>query len=206
MSDLVYLDQADARYPSALKSNLAANAPPTIAARGALEFLQHDLLALFCSAKCPGNLILRAFDVARHLRDARQTVISGFHSPLEQEMLTTILLRGTSPIIICPARTLDAMRLPAAWHAPLREKRLLLLSPFSDARHKRITAPLAAKRNQFVAALAARILIIHAAASGNTIELARALVKRQTQDVLTLPVEENRHLLEIGVKPFTLHA
>jgi len=61
--------------------------------------------ALFCSRKYPGNLILKAYDLARSLRDAGTTVISGFHTPVEKECLR-ILLRGAQPLIICPARSI----------------------------------------------------------------------------------------------------
>jgi len=74
--------------------------------------LKKTKLALFCSKKCPGQKILKAFDFARNLRDGQKTVISGFHSPIEKECLR-ILLRGKQPIIICPARSLEKMRVPA---------------------------------------------------------------------------------------------
>ena len=54
---------------------------------GNQELLQAQKLALFCSRKCPGNLILKAYDLARSLRDAGTTVISGFHTPVEKECL-----------------------------------------------------------------------------------------------------------------------
>jgi len=64
-------------------------------------------------------------------------VISGFHSPIEQECLR-ILLRGAQPIVICPARTLDAMRIPTECRAAFAAGRVLFLSPFSH-KPKRVT-------------------------------------------------------------------
>ena len=64
-------------------------------------------LALFCSVKCPGKLIMDTYDLAQHLRDIGVTVISGFHSPMEQECLH-ILLRSPNPVIWCLARGLLA--------------------------------------------------------------------------------------------------
>lgn len=55
---------------------------------------------VFCSARAPGDAILRAHDAARRMCDEGVTVISGFHSPIENECLR-ILLRGKQLIIIC---------------------------------------------------------------------------------------------------------
>ncbi|MDQ7010891.1 MAG: DNA-processing protein DprA [Mariprofundaceae bacterium] len=141
-----------------------------IACLGNPDILRKDKLALFCSRKCPGDLILKACDLARSLRDAGTTVISGFHTPVEKECLR-ILLRGTQPLIICPARSIEGMRVPAAWRKPLERGRLLILSPFGDGQ-RRMTAKLAEQRNEFVAFLADEVLFIHAAEGSGTRELA----------------------------------
>ena len=43
---------------------------PRIWALGDVSILQRPLLGCFCSVKCPGELILRTYDLARALRDA----------------------------------------------------------------------------------------------------------------------------------------
>jgi hypothetical protein len=103
---------------------LADDAPTSITALGNLDILHQRKLAIFCSVKCPGTLILQTYDLVSALRDMGITVISGFHSPIEKECLT-LLLRGTQPIIICPARSLQGMRIPTTWDTPLAEGRLL---------------------------------------------------------------------------------
>jgi predicted Rossmann fold nucleotide-binding protein DprA/Smf involved in DNA uptake len=167
-------------------------------ALGNLGLLQHDTLALFCSARCPGNLILKLYDALRSLRTERQTVTSGFHSPIEQEALLT-LMQGQGGVVICPARSIDRMRVPVAWRQALANRRLLVLSPFA-AREERITARLAARRNEFVVNLADRVLIVHAEPGSRTAKLARTVLERGKR-LLTLPATENRHLLEIGAEP-----
>jgi predicted Rossmann fold nucleotide-binding protein DprA/Smf involved in DNA uptake len=138
--------------------------PPVFHAQGNLALLRQPLTALFCSTKCPGEVILRAFDQVAQLRDAGRAVISGFHTPVEQECLT-ILLRGTSPIVICPARCLARYRVPSAWKPALTANRLLVLSPFADGQ-TRATADLAHRRNEFVAALASEVRVFHATPGG----------------------------------------
>jgi hypothetical protein len=49
------------------------------------------LLGVFCSVKCPASLILKAYDVSRELAAQGLTVISGFQSPVEKEVLTVLL-------------------------------------------------------------------------------------------------------------------
>lgn len=168
-------------------------------ALGNLTLLHHDMLGLFCSAKCSGSLILKFYDVLRTLRDAQQTVISGFHSPLERDALLTLMKRQVS-VIICPARSIDTMRVPAVWQQALSNERLLVLSPFA-ANEERVTARLAIRRNEFVAAVADRVLIVHAEPGGRTAKLAQTTLERGAQ-LLTLDAPENRHLLDLGAEPF----
>jgi len=156
--------------PKPLQKHLLPEWHDPVHMLGNQDILQQKKLALFCSRKCPGNLILKAYDLARSLRDAGTTVISGFHTPVEKECLR-ILMRGTQPIIICPARSIEAMRIPSAWRQPLEHNRLLVLSPFEEA-CRRMTAALAAWRNEFVASMADEVLFIHAARGSRTGALA----------------------------------
>lgn len=58
--------------------------PQALAGRGARELLDLDLTAFFASRQCPGSAIRAATDWALQQARAKRTVISGFHSPLEQ--------------------------------------------------------------------------------------------------------------------------
>src|SRR2546427_1298866 len=139
--DIRRLGQGDPSYPPGLRPLLGDRALTTLTTLGNLDILRQKKLALFCSVKCPGNLILQTYDLARALRDAGIPVIGGFHSPMEKECLA-LLLRGTQPVVVCPARGIENIRLPAAWKHPLAEGRLLILSPF-ERKHRRATAGLA---------------------------------------------------------------
>ena len=90
---------------------------------------------------------------------------------VEKECLR-ILLRGSQPIIICPARSLENFRLSPDWKEPLAQNRLLLLSCF-PARHRRVTTALAARRNELVAALADEVWFAHITPGGQMERLAR---------------------------------
>lgn len=133
---------------------------------GDRTILAHPLLGFFCSSQCPGDIILRTYDLARALRDAGVPVIGGFHSPMEQECLD-LLLRGRQPIVVCPARSIERMRLPAEWRKPIDDGRLLVLSPF-PAQHRRPTVHLAEERNRLVGETAQTLFVAHAAPGGKT--------------------------------------
>ena len=102
--------------------------------------------------RCPGDIILKTYDLARVLREIDVTIVSGFQSPMEKEFLD-LLLRGVASVVVCPTRGLGNMRIPKGWKKPLEEGRLLLLSFFND-NIRRPTATIVARRNACVAALA----------------------------------------------------
>jgi len=163
---LVMIGVGDAhKYPERLRERLGDAAPAELTTLGNLDLLALPNTGLFCSARCPGNVILSAYDQAARWRDAGRCIISGFHSPVEQECLR-ILLRGTQPIILCPPRAMPR-RISPEWRTPLAEGRMLILSGFAAA-EKRITAELATRRNSLVAALADEVCFAHINPGGQT--------------------------------------
>lgn len=166
---------------------------------GDLALLDGPLLALFCSRRCPGNVILRAYDLAVALRDSVVPVIGGFHTPVEKELLR-VLLRGSAPVVIVEARGRRTRRTKEVKEreSHIAAGRLLVLWPFPDDQ-TRVTQPLAAERNRIVAGLASRTLFLHAAPGGATERLARELAATGAP-LLTLALEDgaNDNLLEIG--------
>ena len=169
----VTLKPTDACWPACLGARLGASAPAALQAIGPVALLGTRKTALFCSARTPGDAILRTLDAARRLRDEGATVISGFHSPIEKECLR-ILLRGTQPIIIIPARAIEAMRIPADCRAAFVAGRMLFLSSFAG-QPKRVTKKSAVRRNEVVAALADEAFIAHVSPGGQTERIAGML-------------------------------
>jgi hypothetical protein len=144
---------------------LGADAPTKISVIGAPIALSAPMTAFLCSKEAPGATILKAFDQAAAWRDAGRCVISGFHSPLEQQCLD-ILLRGKQPIVMALARGLGNLRLPAAQRKALDDGRLTIISPFPETK-KRATADLARQRNRFVASLAEEVVFAFIAPGGS---------------------------------------
>ncbi|MBN1546839.1 MAG: DNA-processing protein DprA [Syntrophaceae bacterium] len=169
------IDRNSQSYPNLLAKRLGKEAPARLWAIGRLDLINIPKTALFCSNRCPGDAILKAMDRAQKWRDQGRCIISGFHSPIEKECLQ-ILLRGRQPITICPARSIENMRIPKDWKPAIEEGRLLVLSPFPAA-ERRMTTALADQRNKMVAALADEIYIAHVDPDGRIDDLSRKIAK-----------------------------
>jgi predicted Rossmann fold nucleotide-binding protein DprA/Smf involved in DNA uptake len=145
------LNSSEAEYPARLRERLGEQAPRTLNCLGDFALLSQTKTGLFCSVRCPGDFMLAAYDAVRKLRDDGVTVISGFHSPVEKECLR-ILLRGKQPIIICLARAMEKIQIPAHWRGALDTGRLLVLSPF-EKRPRRLTMESSRQPKEIVSAL-----------------------------------------------------
>lgn len=183
-------------YPNDLQKKDISARYPRIWAIGNLDILNNKLLGFFCSVKCPGNIIIKTYDLARALRNNGITVISGFHSPIEKDCLD-ILIKGNQPIVICPARSIENMHIPKIWRKALSEDRLLVLSPF-EPKYRRLTAKLAEQRNQFVATLADKIFIAHAGQGSGTERFCAEIIKLG-KPVYTFDNSENKNLKQLEI-------
>jgi predicted Rossmann fold nucleotide-binding protein DprA/Smf involved in DNA uptake len=168
---LVLVGKGDAHYPERLKFRLAEEAPGRVTALGNFDLLGLPNTALFCSSRCQGDVILAAHDQAAQWRDEGRCIVSGFHSPVERDCFE-ILLRGRQPIIMCPGRAIDRMRIPGELKRAMANGRLLLLSPFGWP-DRRVTKELAVQRNRFVAALADEIVFAYIEPGGHLDDLRR---------------------------------
>ena len=199
------IDQSHPDYPEQLKKYLKTDAPETIWSWGNINLLgsrddlqNGELWATFCSNKCPGEIILKAHDLAQRFRRLGKSTIGGFHTPVEKECLR-VLLRGTQPVIICPARSIENMRLKPEWKRALSENRLLILSIFAS-KVRRSTLELARQRNMFVAAIADRIFFAHAAEGSRTLKFAK-MISEWGKPFFTFDTKANSPLLQLGAQP-----
>jgi hypothetical protein len=119
---------------------------------------------------------------------------------MERECLD-LLLRGSQPLVICPARSLEHMRVPVAWRPGIDAGRVLIVSSFA-ARHRRVTAVLAQERNHLVGSLAREVIIPHAVVGGRTDCLCRELVTTG-KSIWTLDPAEANAAIQAGVQPTT---
>lgn len=194
----VHFKLSNPNYPSTLKKLLGKEAPQRFAALGNPDILRNRSIALFCSQKCPGDLILKTYDLAQILRQAGMAVIGGFHSSMEQECLA-ILLRGTQPVIVCPARSIENMRIKREWIQSLQKGRLLFLSPFHE-NQRRPTVKSSYYRNRFVAALTTVVFVAYASPSSKTETFCREILSWK-KPIYTFDNDYNKNLIEMGAQP-----
>lgn len=161
--------------------------------------LKNRKLALLCSVKCPGKLILDTYDLCQRLRNAGAVVISGFHSPMEQECMR-ILLRSQNPVIWCLARGM-LTQIPKEFRKPVDEGRLLIVTPFPDnLRH--VTAKTAMVRNRLVADMANAVIVAHAAPGSKMESLCHELLAAG-KPLYTFDHPANANLIHAGARSIT---
>lgn len=164
-----------------------------------MDIFKNKKLALFCSVRCPGNIILETFELFKKIKNDNITMIGGFHSPMEKECLN-ILLRNKQPVIYCPARCIKKMRIPKEFKKLIDEGRLLIISPFND-KHNRATVKTTTLRNQFVAAIADYIFVAYAEAGGKIEHLCREIIS-WGKHIYTLDNKLNENLFSMGAEIF----
>jgi predicted Rossmann fold nucleotide-binding protein DprA/Smf involved in DNA uptake len=122
------------------------------------------MVGFFASRQCPGFAIRAAMDWALQKAQAKQVVVSGFHSPLERSVFT-VLKAARSPVVAVVARPIRAAKLPTEWAAPLAQGHMAAVSQATAAR--RLTSEEAAQRNDLVAQLASQIVVAYANPNGS---------------------------------------
>jgi predicted Rossmann fold nucleotide-binding protein DprA/Smf involved in DNA uptake len=173
--------------------------PPVFEVLGELDLLLKaptPLVALLCANRCPADLQSVAQAYAQRLRVQGMTTIGGFFTSVETEMLE-ILLRGTQPLIRVELRNLANAQIPNEFKRPLEKGRLLLISPYPERR--RLDRDHVEERNRIVAALAERIVIIHAEMGGKLERLCAEAIGWGSA-VYTPECSANLHLIRLGAQ------
>ncbi len=141
------------------------------------DLITNHKIAIFCSNHCQASVILKTLDEIVRLRDAEATILSGFQSPLEKECLLT-LLRGNSPVIIFPARSIINMRIPPNWKQALNSGRMLIISNFSD-KVRRPDKASSRIRNEIIANLADEVIMAKSIGSSHLNEIEESVDGRK---------------------------
>lgn len=138
---------------------------------GEVSLLGAPLLGMIGSRECPGQVLLETLEHVPKWVKAGRVIVSGFHSPLEQQVLRSVL-RRKGRVVKVLARGLDpersVLRLTPEEGLALRESKLLVISPFGSdvTRTTRVTS---LQRNQFVLALSDKTVVPHVS-SGSPME------------------------------------
>lgn len=135
-----------------------------VAGLGNQDLLALPMTAFFASRQCPGTAIRAAMDWALQQARAKSVVISGFHSPLDQSVLT-VLLQARSSVVVVLARPVQGVKLPPEWAEPLAQGHLAAVVSVATTA-TRLTGEVATARNHLVAQLATNIVVAHASPGG----------------------------------------
>lgn len=126
------------------------------ASLGNKELLNLHKIGFLCSREIPARIVLKSYDWAIKMRDEGKCIISGFHSDIEKDVLH-FLLKGKQPIILVLGRGMKKRFNPELKMA-LEEKRLLVISPFTEQTAK-VTKETAFIRNRLILQLTDEIYI-----------------------------------------------
>lgn len=126
---------------------------------GDLELLKQPAVAFFCSTRCDGDAVLAAYAWARQQCDLGNTVVSGFHTPVEKDVYAILARRGAR-IIHCLPRRLPK-RLSSEQKTLIDEGRLQLVTPPDCANFPRATKQSCSLRNRYVAQASKEIMVAY---------------------------------------------
>ena len=151
--------------PVILPPVCAQRVGPELAARivgaGETALLAEPLLGLIASRECPGHVLLETLDRVPEWVKAGRVVVSGFHSPLEQQVLRSVL-RRKGRVVKVLARGMTEYRPQPEEREPLAAGRMLVITACAPEA-RRTTRETALARNRLVLALAAEVVIPHVA-------------------------------------------
>lgn len=132
---------------------------------GNTDLLRAELTGFLCSRKCPAGTILEVHDTCKNwAEDSSNTIVSGFHSPVEQECLR-VLLRGQCNIIHFPAREIEHLRIRKVWRPALDQDRMFIMT-LGSFKNRHMSRVETRQRNRLIAGLADTLYIPYATPGG----------------------------------------
>lgn len=139
--------------------------------------------AFLSSRKISATALLKCHEWAIKARDGDRCIISGFQSPIEQDVLK-FLLRGRAPLILALARAPWA-KVPPLIASAVGSGRMLIISPV-DA--KRTSTATAIERNRWILANSTSLVLGSLDPNGNL-----------AKQIATFPAGRITRLLDAGI-------
>ncbi len=152
-----------------------------IVGAGETSLLCEPLLGLIASRECPGHVLLETLDRVPEWVKAGRVIVSGFHSPLEQQVLRSVLRRKGRAVKVL-ARGFDdksgEYRPQPDEREALAAGRMLVITA-CPPEARRTTRATALARNRLVLELATEIVAPHVTEES---PLATLLLQRSLRD------------------------
>lgn len=149
--------------PDRLAQRLDAESSDRLVGVGNSALLDRPLIGLLTSRECPGHVLLSTLDRIPEWVQDGWVILSGFHAPLEQQVMRSVLRRQGSVVKIL-ARGLDTYRPLPLEREPLEAGRMLILAAAAPA-VRRTTRASALERNRLVLKLATKRVVPYLATS-----------------------------------------
>lgn len=127
-----------------------------IVGAGETALLTEPLLGLIASRECPGHVLLETLDRVPEWVKVGRVLVSGFHSPLEQQVLRS-MFRRKGRVVKVLARGMTEYHPQPDEREPLAGGRMLVITA-CPPEVRRTTRETALDRNQLVLALASEII------------------------------------------------
>ena len=125
---------------------------------GAATLTYKPLLGLIASRECPGNVLLETLERVPQWVKAGRVIVSGFHSPLEQQVLRSLLrCNGLAVKVLARCFSSSGYRLAKEEQDAFANGRLLIISAFG-ADTPRVTRASVIKRNELVISLSSEVV------------------------------------------------
>lgn len=131
----------------------------SISGIGNRELLDRAPIGLLCSRECPGDSLLKTLDMVPRWVASGAVIVSGFHSPLEQQVARS-LLRRDGRLIKVLGRCLDGYRCLPEEREAIRAGRMLVISTF-EASVRSTTRKTALERNRLVVSISSSLYVPH---------------------------------------------
>ena len=120
---------------------------------GKLELLDRKTIAFLSSRTIATDKVMACYDWATSLNAGTDCVVSGFQSPIEQDVLH-FLLKNRIPVIVVLARAMYK-QIPEELEEAYNDGRVLFISISNNTRVNKATASI---RNRYVVDLAQEVL------------------------------------------------
>lgn len=153
---------APVTLPPHCAQRVGAELATRIVGVGETALLAESLLSLIASRECPGHVLLETLERVPEWVQSGRVIVSGFHSPLEQQVLRSVLRRKGRAIKVL-ARGMSDYRPTAEEREPLATGRLLVITA-CPPEMRRTTRETSLARNRLVLALASEIVAPYVAA------------------------------------------
>ncbi len=138
--------------PPRLAPHIAADQAAHLVGIGNPALLAEPLLGFIASRQCPGHVFIETLERVPQWAKVGRVLVSGFHSPLEQQVLRSLLRRQGRAVKVL-ARGMTDFRPQPEECEPLATGRMLVITACPPDM-RRITRETALARNRLVLALA----------------------------------------------------